>query len=222
MKTGSTRGPGVGLAALGVTLSTALGLALGTGPASAAEPSAYHNGFLRLGNPNARVVVSITEDFACPACRAFETTSGPTLATLINDGKVAVEYRTIALIDRNWAAVTHTDYSARSATAAACVGQADPAKFLAFHHALFAAQPPEGSAGPTNAALADTATATGSTAPDVSACILTQRYRPYVDSTTDVALGQILGTPTIRVNGAQVDDPTPANILAAIERAEGH
>jgi protein-disulfide isomerase len=217
MQTGSTK---IGVAAVLAALAVAVGA--GQASADAAGPAVYRNGYLPLGNPNASVVVAVTEDFACPACKEFESLSGSTLAKIVGDGRVAVRYRPIALIDRNWAAVTHTDYSARSANAAACVAQADPAKFLAFHNALFAAQPAEGTPGPSDAQLVNTAAQTGSTSPDTAVCILTERYKPYVEATTNTALNQIQGTPTVTVNGTPVDDPVPTNILAAIAKAEGH
>jgi protein-disulfide isomerase len=189
-----------------------------TAAAAVAGPAAYHNGYLRLGNPNGKVVIQITEDFACPACGSFEAASGPTIAKLIGDGAVAVEYRPIALIDRNYSG--QTTYSARSAGAAACVADADVTKWLAFHTALFHAQPSEGTAGPTDQQLAQSAQQAGVTAPSAAGCITSGQYLQFANATTDTALTQIQGTPTILVNGTQLSDFTPDGILAAVAKAQ--
>jgi protein-disulfide isomerase len=186
--------------------------------AQAAHPAAYQDGFLRLGNPNAKVVVRITEDFQCPICGQFEAAAGPTVTKLISDDKAAVEYRPIALIDRNWNG--QTTYSARSAAAAACVADTDLPKWQAFHAALFAAQPAEGSAGPSDDQLLQTAGHAGAAGPGLAQCVSSQKYLPFVNTTTDTALKQIKGTPTILVNGTQLTDFNPDSLLAAVAKAQ--
>jgi len=191
--------------------------------AAAAGPSVYHNGYLRLGNPNAKVVVSITEDFQCPICSEFEKATNPTIVKLIGEGKVGFDYRPIALLDQKYQGMT--TYSARSGAAAACVAESDIDKWMAFHSALFAQQPAEGSPGPTDDQLAATAKQVGITDPGVAQCITSEKYTQFVTGTTNTALKEIQGTPTIKVNGAQITDAvtgivSPADLLAAINKAQ--
>ena len=93
---------------------------------------------------------------------------------------------------------------------------------------LFAHQPAEGSAGPTNAELATL----GGQVPGMdqntfTPCVTGQRYRDWATKVSDEAFsGGVHGTPTIKVNGkvvsgAQNAVPTYADIKAAVDKANG-
>ncbi len=192
--------------------------------AAAAGPSVLHDGYLRIGDPNAKVVVSVTEDFACPVCKEFETTSGQALVDFAAGHDVAVEYRTIALIDARFS--DSTDYSARSANASALIAENDLSKWEAWHRLMFERQPSqEGGPGLSNDELVATAAQAGISAPHVTEGINSFEYKGFVKATTDKALSQIGGTPNIRVNGREIQPPsgqvlvTPEQLTAAVARA---
>lgn len=187
--------------------------------AAAAGPAIYQDGYLHLGNPNAKVKLSITEDFGCTACRAFEAGSGAYLGQLIAAGKVDAAYRPIALIDTNFQGAT--DYSARAAGAAACVAEGDVSKWYAFHTLLFDNQPEEGTPGGlSDAQLAQYAAQAGVTSPDVASCITSEKYKQFAEKTNTEALKEITATPTIKLNGAPYGWKDPADFQAAITKAE--
>lgn len=148
------------------------------------------------GQP-AQVVIFL--DFMCPACNSFEKTYGPELDTLRNDGKVTVEYRALPFLDRF---SSGTNYSSRSAAAAACVVDKSPDKYKAFVDSLYVNQPAENSKGLDNAKLESLATDAG--AADISSCINEKTFRPYVAFSGALAGGSgINATPTVFVDGQQ-------------------
>ncbi|MEO8222380.1 MAG: DsbA family protein [Specibacter sp.] len=148
------------------------------------------------GTP-AQVVVFL--DFMCPACNSFEKNFGPGLDTLRNEGKVTVEYRPLPFLDRF---SSGTNYSSRSAAAAACVVDKSPEKYKAFVDTLYVNQPAENSKGLDNATLQKLATDAG--AADISSCVGEKTFRPYVafGGATASAAG-VNATPTVFVDGQQ-------------------
>lgn len=65
------------------------------------------------GGQPAKVVVYV--DFMCPFCADFHSSYGPSLDRLRNEGKITVEYRPVAYLDRQ----STNRYSSRAAAAAA-------------------------------------------------------------------------------------------------------
>lgn len=87
-------------------------------------------------DPGAKVKVVVYEDFLCPYCREFESTSRAFVRDEAGKGKVLVEYRPFQLID--------DEYSTLALTAWAAVLQnGTPKQALAFHDLLFENQPYE-------------------------------------------------------------------------------
>jgi protein-disulfide isomerase len=137
-------------------------------------------------------------DFICPHCQAFEATNSAQIQKWQAAGQITMEYRPTGLLD----AFTSTNYSSRSAAAAACVVNTAPAKFQSYLNALFAQQPAENSAGLDNSKLISIASDVG--AGDISSCVNDKTYRPYVANTTAEAIAHgVTGTPTVFVNGVQ-------------------
>ncbi|MFC9768900.1 DsbA family protein [Rhodococcus jostii] len=185
--------------------------------APAVVPSAFTtDGGLTFGNPDAPVTVSVTEDFQCPACRQFETTSGPVLTELMNAGQILVDAHPIAFLDR----ASTTQYSTRAASAAACVAQIDRDKWPAWKTAMFDNQPEEGGTGLTDDQIVAIAAQVGITSPDIEPCITAQRYADWVAATTSTAMNGIPGTPYVTVNGEPVTDISPDGLRAAITAAQ--
>ncbi|AIY02944.1 hypothetical protein ART_3345 [Arthrobacter sp. PAMC 25486] len=148
------------------------------------------------GEP-AQVVIFL--DFMCPACNSFEQAYGPQLDGLRNEGKVTVEYRALPFLDRF---SSGTNYSSRSAAAAACVVDQSPDKYKAFVDSLYVNQPAENSKGLDNAKLKKLATEAG--AADIGSCVDAKTYRPYVAYAGALAgSAGVNATPTVFVDGQQ-------------------
>ncbi|WP_209205252.1 thioredoxin domain-containing protein [Rhodococcus sp. 1R11] len=175
------------------------------------------NGAIRFGNPDATTVVSVVEDFQCPACKAFESVSGSTLQQLADAGNVAVDYRPISILDRF---SNGTMYSTRAASASICVAENDRDSWMNWHNSMFAEQPAENGNGLPDDKLVEIATAAGADSPATASCITDGSYTDWVTSQTQTVIGEgINGTPSVRVNGTDVATPTPENILAAAAAA---
>jgi protein-disulfide isomerase len=171
-----------------------------------------------VGPADAPVTVDVYEDFLCPACRQFEATTGDTLAALAADGTAQVRYHPIAILDR----ASTDDYSTRALNAAAVVGDAAGTEaFLAFHDALFAEQPAEGGPGLTDERLGELAAEAGASGADVEEAITGLAYEDWTREATDAASrAGVTGTPTVLVDGAILQDRTPAGLRAAVEAAQ--
>ncbi|WP_051683919.1 thioredoxin domain-containing protein [Blastococcus sp. URHD0036] len=186
-------------------------------PANTAAGTA-ETGFA-VGSPGAPVTVDVYEDYLCPACRAFEESTGDTLDQLVADGEVLVRYRPVAILDR----FSDDAYSTRAANAAAVVADTAGADaFHAFSESLFAQQPAENGPGLTDDELIDAAAQAGAQGDDVAAAIRDLRFGDWVASATDRASRDgLTGTPRILVDGEPLEAPTAEALSAAVEAAQG-
>ncbi|MET4589523.1 thioredoxin domain-containing protein [Arthrobacter sp. 754] len=179
-------------------------------PATLPNPVVAPGAEAEAGQP-VKVVAYI--DFICPVCLRFETTYNEALTSLRNEGKISMEYRPLGFLDRQ----STTNYSSRSANAAACVADKAPDKYAEYVNVLFANQPKEGSAGLSDDKLKSLASDIGA---DINSCVDDKTFRPYVKYSTDLAANTgITGTPTIFVDGKKWDGTTDLNadIQAAID-----
>lgn len=111
-----------------------------------------------------------------------------------------------------------TEYSTRSSAASGCAAKGG--KFKEFTDALFERQPPEDSAGLSNDELIDIGAGVGLNKDDFGSCVKDGTYKPWTEHVTDDAgKAGVTGTPTIRVNGKDVEDRSPEGIKAAVEAA---
>ncbi len=152
-------------------------------------------------------------DFLCPFCRRFELSSGPTLASLVTDGRVNLVYHPMDFLDE----ASTTSYSTRAAAASGCAS--DRGRFAEFAHALFVNQPPEGGPGLSNAELAGLGRDLGLADDAFAACVSDAPYLdwpPYVTARA-TALG-VEATPTVLVAG-KVVRPEERSIVAAVQDA---
>ena len=166
------------------------------------------------GTDEPKAVLSIYEDFQCPHCRDFEKAFGPTITKLVDSGAVAVDYNMLAILNR-----VNGGYSTRAANAAYCVADENMDAFKRFHAALFAKQPEEGSgSGPDNAALIETARQAGVTG-GVPDCINKGKYDKMVKGLA--AASNVTATPTIRLNGQDINPANPDELLAKVRGIVG-
>jgi len=181
------------------------------------------NGSIRIGKPNAKVNVRVVADLQCPVCQGFEQANGQTLEDEVNNGTASVDYNIIAFLDQSSMGAR---YSSRAANAAYCVAEADPTKFQNWVASMYQQQPQEGTQGLTDSQITQISVAAGYTDPAVAKCITDDKYDGYVQKVTqDVLNSGIKATPTVFVNGTQVDANdkatlfTPGGMKTKIEAA---
>jgi protein-disulfide isomerase len=145
-------------------------------------------------NPKAPKVV-VYEDFLCPYCREFESSSRATLRNAAEKGKVVVEYRPFHLLQ--------DDYSTEALTAWAAVldkGTAEQA--LKFHDLLYENQPYESDSNkPSVDDLVDLAKKAGVTDSAVQDA-MRRSNQEFVDAAdTSATDAGVQGTPTVIFDG---------------------
>lgn len=171
------------------------------------------------------VRVVIYEDMQCPICQRFESANGQYLAQAVKSGEIEIEYRFVAFLDDLGA--SPNEYSRRASNAALCTREAKGAKaFKTLHDLLYANQPEEKTLGPTDNLLVDSAVSVGAKKSAVESCILKHKYVPWlVKSTAAMQKAKVSGTPTVRVDGKDVQGtagaiPMAADIQRAVDEAK--
>lgn len=167
------------------------------------------------------VVVDLYEDFMCPICHAFETSTGPTIKQMITDKKVTVRYHPVSILDRS---SNGTKYSTRAAGAAAAA--AEDGKFVEYHDVLYANQPEENSDGLSDAKLIDLGKSVG-LGDSFATAVTDQTYDTWAGKATDSFSSRgYTGTPTIVVDskvlqGPNQTLPTTEQFTQAVTQAAG-
>ncbi|ANY06526.1 DsbA family protein [Pseudonocardia sp. HH130630-07] len=162
------------------------------------------------GNAQAPAKIDVYVDFQCPACKQFQEASGQTLDELRDSGQAQINYHPIAILDR----VSPDRFSSRAAAAAGCVAEAGA--FPEWEKLMYANQPTEGDPGLTTEQMAQLAQQAGAQG-DVAACIEDERFEPWAEGLTQQAFeAGIQSTPTIRVNGQNLENPVPDEIRRAV------
>ncbi|WP_026917265.1 DsbA family protein [Gordonia shandongensis] len=170
-----------------------------------------------------KAVITIVEDFQCPACNSYEQTMGQTITKLAERPDVAVDYRTVAFLDRNF----KNYYSANTMNASLCVAEktgrdGDMSTWKKFHDSLFANQVEEGSDGLSNETLIELAEDAG--AGDISSCVTDRSYGDWIAQQSDKIMGdsEFQGTPWVKLNGKTIDGDernTPQGLESAVNAA---
>ncbi|MET0821429.1 MAG: thioredoxin domain-containing protein [Aeromicrobium sp.] len=162
------------------------------------------------------VSVELYEDFQCPACLQFEQQSSDYLKQQVASGAIDITYRPFSFLDGQ----SQNKYSSRSTSAALCVLDKGGVKdYVKVHDYLYANQPAEGTAGPTNADLVKAFDGLGITGLD--SCIKTEKFVPWVEKARDAGSEKGVGsTPTVKVAGKELQNPNPQTLQAAIDAAK--
>lgn len=183
-------------------------------------PAHVTSGAVAVGDRDAPVTVVIYYDYMCPACGAFEAANGAALDRMLGEGLVRIELRPISFLDKQ---SEGTKYSTRAASAFATVADAAPELAWAFHVALYAAQPAEGTEGLSDEQIADIAVGAGVPA-EVVARFTDGTYETWVASVTQQAFASgVEGTPTVKIDGVvfEGDLYSSGPLTDAIESAAG-
>lgn len=178
----------------------------GAAPVAATYQATRNGAVVTAGSPTAPATVDVYEDFLCPACQQFEKYYADELTTALNEGKVKVNYHLIAILEQR---STPPGYSSLAGGAGLCA--ADAGVFPAFHARLYTEQPSEGGPGKTAQELTALAQQLGAQG-DVAGCVNNPANGQAILDATNaaaadqaVAPGGRLSTPTVLLNGAQVD-----------------
>lgn len=161
------------------------------------------------------VPVVLYEDLQCPACAYFMDQNGAALDKLVADGEITLEYRLLTFLKDRSA----NEYSSRAANAALCTyTEGGPSEFVELVDTLYANQPEEYTAGPSNEALLKRVQDSGVQGADD--CVLDERYVGWLDKATDqMDAAGVRGTPTVFVDGKALDELDMASIRQAISDA---
>ena len=186
---------------------------------AAAPANTVDNGqVIVVGQSSAPVTIDLYEDFQCPVCKNFESTTGGTLASLVSAGTVQLHYHGMAFLDTS----ANDRYSTRALNAAAAVvDAAGPDAFQKFHDLLYAHQPDEGGAGLTDDQLISYAQQAGASGSTVESAIRDLTYGDWVKEITDQASKDgVTATPTVKVDGQQLEDLSVSGVTAAVQSAQ--
>jgi len=100
-----------------------------------------------------------------------------------------------------------------AANASGCA--ADQGKFIQFHKLLYANQPSENSGAWNSSYLTTLSLGLGITSKDYDKCITTSKYKDWVvNVANEGAKRNINSTPTVFINGKEIDRTTGYNSLA--------
>ncbi|MBV9832379.1 MAG: thioredoxin domain-containing protein, partial [Marmoricola sp.] len=162
-------------------------------------------------NARAKYKVVVYEDFLCPYCRQFETSSRDFLREAAAKGKVQVEYRPFHLLQ--------DDYSTRALSAWAAVLQGGtPQQALKLHNLLYDNQPYESDPNkPDTATLTSWAKQAGVTDQKVLDAIGTPDTAFVGAANAAASKAGVTGTPTVFVNGKEL---TGSSISAMVDNLE--
>jgi protein-disulfide isomerase len=192
----------------------------GGGGGEVVVPANTTDGSIPVGQQDAPVTVAIYFDYMCPACGQFEQANGDELDRMIEAGEIKVELRPISFLDRT---SSGTEYSTRSANAIATVADGSLDDVWAFHRALYAEQPQEGSTGLSDDQIAQIAEDAGVPA-DVAARFEDGTHEGWVANVTEEAFDSgVEGTPTVLIDGEEFEGDlyTPGALTQAVEAAAG-
>jgi len=176
-----------------------------------AQANPAGNGIVTGSGP---VVVEDYIDFICPYCKVYHDEASANVAKLLAENKITLVQHPVAYLDR----FSTNQYSTRASAASACA--ADDGHFQEYVAVLFANQPAEGSAGPTDDQLITMGTQNG-LSENFAQCVRDKKYVTWAQKVSDDASkAGVTGTPTAFVNGRKVQ-ASANSIVAAVNEAGG-
>jgi protein-disulfide isomerase len=201
-----------GGAVVGLALVVGIGVwAVNSGEDKTAKATAYtgplapvtreSTGAITMAKPGVTTpLLEIFEDFQCPICKTFESTSGATIKKLAAQGEAKVVYWPFQLFQQQ----PLSGNSRRAANAALCT---PTAQWVSYHDTLYKNQPAEGTTGFSNSSLVGWGKDLGVTGSAFAACVDKQQKATQLDQMTKTATGTrgVQGTPTVYLNGKTLD-----------------
>jgi protein-disulfide isomerase len=213
---------GVGGAAVAVLALVAFALISGANKETVAPKNMMFNNGIKIGTnleaftadytpapgkaganvPNIQIYL----DYQCPVCQAFELPNASQIESWVKAGTATVEIHPISFLDGRG---SPNEYSSRAANSAICVAEYSPNSFFKFSGLLFKNQPQEGTAGPDNNGLFETAKQAGvQNESEIKSCINEKRFGSWLSDITTQALNEnapgtqyrIEGTPFVMID----------------------
>jgi protein-disulfide isomerase len=150
-------------------------------------------------NPESTPKIDVYVDYQCPACRAFEIINGGYLNEVIAQKKAKVVFHPMTFIGPE---------SVLAANSAACA--ADESKFVDMNLALFQNQSDSENSGKwSKEYLVELGKSIGITSGTFETCVIDGKYIKWTSNVAAAsAKANVNGTPTIFVNGKQLDRNT--------------
>lgn len=149
-------------------------------------------------------VLSIWEDFQCPACGKFEAAYAPTVMELAKSGAARVIWRPTSFLDSNFPG----ENSKRAVAAWGCA--IDAGKKDEFHQIVFANQPQVEGQGWSNdqlIAFGQQVGIKGDQLVNFQQCVSSGKYTGWsVNSTDAMRSTGVSSTPALYVNGQELPD----------------
>jgi len=179
--------------------------------------SRTEDGYARLGDPSAPVVVELYSSVACPSCKVFHDEATDALIERVKSGSVQIIY-----VPLTTGSITNASGAARAVICATEQG-----KFWELQDVLFSWQAIYGNQAFTNNRIVAALEALGINVDEHTACLNSDRPREVLYSAEQDASGLLnyIGTPTIAINGVvpvdedgQVINDSTA-IIAAVDDA---
>ena len=181
-------------------------------PAATPPATASSQALVVGSNAKAKYEVVVYEDFLCPYCRQFETSSRDFLRAAAAKGTVRIEYRPFHLLQ--------DAYSTRALSAWAAVLQGGtPVQALRLHDLLYDNQPYEQTANkPGTSKLQSWAKQAGVSSSSVLDA-MAETDPTYVDAADAAATkAGVTGTPTVFVNGQELSGSSISSMVDNLER----
>ncbi len=186
------------------------------GETPAATPNGVDDNYaVVVGDESAPTTITLFEDLQCPVCRAFQDATADQVDQAVADGKVRVEYRPIAILDR----ASTTEYSSRALNALmAVLDTSGQEAFVAYQRLLYENQPAEGSAGLTDDQLIELAVKAGADEDAVRGPIEDRVFQQWVENATEQASKDgVTGTPTVLIDGKSTGDNPQESMQAVLD-----
>jgi protein-disulfide isomerase len=172
-----------------------------------------------VGNPDAKIKITVYEDFQCPACKEYSSSIESQLlqSSYITNGQVYYEFMQFPFIDSQ----SVSKESRQAANASMCA--LAQGRFWDYHDILFANQTGENVGAYTDKRLQAFAESLGLDMTEFNKCFKADQYSAEIeqDYQEGISLG-VNSTPTVLLNGKEITPgqiPTYAQMQAAIEAA---
>lgn len=159
-------------------------------------------------NPELENQIDIWEDFQCPACRSFEATNNEYIKKVIVEKKAKVVFHPLTFIGER--SSNGVNESIIAANAAACA--MDEGKFLEMHELIYQNQGSENSGRYSKEFMIMLGLKANLTSAKFQDCVNGGNYDGWTEASSSyAAVKNVNSTPTVTVNGKELNRETPEN-----------
>ncbi|MDH6181104.1 protein-disulfide isomerase [Microbacteriaceae bacterium SG_E_30_P1] len=164
-----------------------------------------------VGDPDAPIALSLWEDFSCPHCQDYEALIGDTFNDLISKGEISLEVHSIRFV---------SNYGANAGSAATCVAEHAPDKWLDVRAGLFEIHGAETDLWTDDDFATYLSDEQGITDDATLSCVRDGKYARWILSNTIAAQDAgVEGTPTLFVNGDKSELLMPEELTEIASQA---